>query len=148
MRYVEMIEELTANRRLRSTMAAVLLEMADKTGVGDYGDFKVVRTGAEYRIEEPDMTAAAAQDPIIAQVFEAACRSDVTVSRNADGNVAGGLIPVTVAGVTWWVSVKPGRPVVIRNANGWAAALKGTVATVAQADALRLRMTVEFGGSW
>jgi hypothetical protein len=90
----------------------------------------------------------ATQDPILTQVFEAARRADVTVGRDDDGNVTSGLIPVAVAGVTWWVSVKPGRPVLIQNASGWASAHHGAVATDAQAAALRLRMTAEFGGSW
>ena len=90
----------------------------------------------------------ASQNATVTQVFEAARRGDVTVGRNADGNVVSGLITVEVACVTWWISVKPGCAVYIRNANGWATGYRGEIATAAQADAIRLRMTWEFGGRW
>ena len=53
MRYVEMANELTVNRRIRIGMAQTLMITADRDGVADYGDFKIIRDGAEYRIEEP-----------------------------------------------------------------------------------------------
>jgi hypothetical protein len=94
------------------------------------------------------MTATAAQDPILAQVFEAACSAPITVGRDSDDNVNSGLFQVAAANVTWWVSVKPGRPVIVRNASGWAGSYRGAVATADQADRIRNRMLWEFGGRW
>jgi hypothetical protein len=91
----------------------------------------------------------ATQREVIAQVFDAARHGDVTVTgRDALEHVTSALIVVEVASVTWWVKATARGTVYIRNANGWATDYRGEVATVPQADAIRLRLTCEFGGSW